>query len=88
MTRDEILKNKTLCAMIKSGKVYRNNKNGARFTIEYVKMQPIDDGEQWFIECTTRVNGRPLPFNIQYEELANGLTLDEKTLIGVYTLIK
>jgi hypothetical protein len=88
MTRAEILKNKTLCSMIKPLKVFRNNKSGARFTIQHVKMEPIDEGQKWFIECTTQVNGRPLPFNIQFEELANGLTLNEKTLIGVYTLIK
>lgn len=88
MTREEIIKNKTLCNMIKNGKVYRNNKNGARFTIQHVKMEPILESQKWFIECTTNVNGRPLPFNMQFEELANGLTLDPKTMIGNYTLIK
>jgi hypothetical protein len=87
MTREEILKNKTLCSMIKSGKVFRNNKSGARFTVQNVKMQPIDDGMKWFIECTTNVNGRPLPFNIQFEDLANGLILDTKTNIGIYTAL-
>ncbi len=88
MTREEITKNRTICAMIKPLKVFRNNKNGARFTIQNVKMEPILENQKWFIECTTNVNGRPLPFNMQFEELANGLVLDPKTMIGIYTLIR
>jgi hypothetical protein len=71
--------------LIKNGKVFRNNKSGARFTVQNIKMQPIDDGMKWFVECTTNVNGRPLPFNIKFEELANGLVLDTKTNLGIYT---
>jgi hypothetical protein len=85
MTREEILKNKTICKMIKPLKVFRNNKSGARFTITNVKMQPIDDGQKWFIECSTNVNGRPLPFNMKFEDLANGLILDKNTNLGIYT---
>lgn len=85
MTRNEILKNKTLCKMIKPLKVFRNNKSGARFTVQHVKMQPIDDGMKWYIECTTNVNGRPVPFNMTFEELANGLVLDQTTMIGIFT---
>lgn len=87
LTRAEIVKNKSLCKMIKPLKVFRNNQSGKRFTVQHVRMEPIDNGIKWYIDCSTMVNKRPVIFEMQFEELANGLILNPETNLGLFTAL-
>lgn len=85
LTDNQIENSKYFQKAFKRGKIFRNNQTGKRLVIQEVPPSPIAVGEVWKVICTTAVNKRIVPFEMNFRQLIKGTYLKENGDPGLFT---